>query len=122
MLGEAVEARHLAAGIDVAAEPVERAEQVLAVAKPIERDPLEDHVVGLAGFVAAADELERGMGNAEEAAVAVVAPRGVVGLVAQAKVRRHRVDSPVPCSLLTQAPAAGQPPAGAGLSGRPVMH
>ena len=30
--------------------------------------------------------------------------------------------APGPLSLLIQDPAAGQPPAGAGLSARPVMH
>ncbi len=85
LLVEAVEPAHHAGRVGVAAEAIEAGQQGLAVAQAVERDAVEHHV-GLALAVG----LERGMGHAQKAGLAVVGPFHVSHLGRQADERRHR--------------------------------
>ncbi len=85
LLVEIVEPAHHAAGVGVAAETIEAGQQRLAIAEAIERDAIEHHV-GLAFAV----RLERGVGHAQEARLAVVGPFHVSHFRRQADKGRHR--------------------------------
>ena len=73
--------------------------------------------------VLAADEAERGVAHAEEAAVARIAPPPIAGLVHQAHVGRHRrVDVPLELARPTPRSPASRRAAAARCFLRPVMH